>query len=230
MNIISKIRGIYCIIIFGLSTIFAIILIYLFKNKTLLIRRFWARAQTYFMNFSINSIGLPDPSAELLVINHQSLIDIVSLEATFPKDICWIAKKEIQDIPIFGHMIKAPEMISIDRNDRRSMIKMLASSKTKLENGRRIAIFPEGTRGDGKQLLKFQNGAKILADKLNLKVQPILIIGSKYVFDSKKLVSHTGKVYIVYLDAFYPKEDTWYEALFHIMQERLTYESSKYLS
>lgn len=230
MNFISKLRGIYCIGVFGLSTMLAVGFIYLFKHKTLSIRRFWARSQTYFMNFSINSIGLPDPSAELLVINHQSLIDIVSLEATFPKDICWIAKKEIQDIPIFGHMIKAPEMIAIDRNDRRSMIKMLVSSKTKLENGRRIAIFPEGTRGDGTQLLTFQNGAKILAEKLNLKVQPILILGSKYVFDSKKLVSHGGTVCIVYLDAFYPKEDTWYETLFHTMQERFTYESSKYLS
>ena len=155
MNTISRIRGIYCIVVFGLTTILAIGLIYALKKYTLRIRRFWAHSQAYFMNFSIQSFGTPDLSAELLVINHQSLIDIVTLEASFPRDICWIAKKEITDIPIFGHMIKAPEMVSVDRNDRRSMIKMLKSAKKKLDEDRVIAIFPEGTRGDGLKLLKF---------------------------------------------------------------------------
>lgn len=230
MNSISRIRGIYCIVVFGLTTIVAIGLIYTLKKYTLRIRRFWAHSQAYFMNFSIQSFGTPDLSAELLVINHQSLIDIVTLEASFPRDICWIAKKEITDIPLFGHMIKAPEMVSVDRNDRRSMIKMLKSAKNKLDEDRVIAIFPEGTRGDGLKLLKFQNGAKVLAEKFNLKIQPILVIGAKHVFDSKKLIAHKGTVSIVYLDAFYAKDkENWYDLLFDTMQERFIQESSKYL-
>lgn len=230
MNIIAKLWGIYSIVVFGITTLIAIGLIYIWKSNTLLFRKFWALSQTYLIGFSIEVIGAPDPKAGLLIINHQSLIDIVSLEATFSGDLCWIAKKEIKDIPIFGHMITAPEMIDIDRNDRRSMIKMLKSAKSKADCGRIIAIFPEGTRGDGTKLLKFQNGAKILAEKLNLKVQPILILGAKHVFDSKNLTSHKGTVYIIYLDAIDPTQNTmWYESLFQTMQEKLIFKSAKYL-
>lgn len=57
-------------------------------------------------------------------------------------------------------------------------MRVLKEAKQRLSEDRVLAIFPEGTRSRNEKLLKFQSGAKILSEKLDLKVQPILIVDS----------------------------------------------------
>jgi len=116
-------------------------------------------------------------------------------------------------------------MISIDRKDKRSIIKMIKEGKERVLEGRVLAMFPEGTRGRGDKLLKFQTGAKILAEKLDLMVQPAVIIGARHVFDSQSIDAHSGEVKVIYLDPINPKEDEmWFEKMHTAMSERLALE------
>lgn len=225
VKILAKIRGFYVMIEFVITVLLTIILMYAFRNHTHPIRRTWGRLQTFLMGFNIKQIGEASPLTTLLVMNHQSLVDIVALETIYPKNLCWIAKKEIEDIPLFGHIIPAPRMISIDRNDKRSIIKMMKEGKERVSEGRVLAMFPEGTRGHGDRLLKFQSGAKILAEKLDLTVQPTIIVGARYILDSQNLDAHSGEVKVIYLDPINPKEDAqWFEKMYHAMEERLALE------
>lgn len=225
VKILSKIRAIYVMIEFVITVLITIVLMYAFRNHTHPIRRTWARMQTYLMGFNIHTKNEASLKTTLLVLNHQSLVDIVCLEAIYPKNLCWIAKKEIQDIPLFGHIIPAPRMIAIDRKDKRSIIKMIKEGKERLSEGRVLAMFPEGTRGKGDKLLKFQNGAKVLAEKLELIVQPAIIVGARDILDSKNFEAHGGDVRIIYLDPIDPKEDEhWYEKMYESMQETLQQE------
>ena len=228
---IARIRGIFVAIAFAITLLISISLMYMFNSKNYIIRKRFTKLQQFFMNFSINTKGKADPEAQLYLINHQSLIDIVAFEAHDDRDKCWVAKKEIQDIPFFGHILTAPKMIAIDRKDRRSIIKIIKESKERLKEGRVITMFPEGTRGDGENLLKFQSGAKILAEKLNLKVQPIVIVNTKYILDSQKLLSRSGEISMIYLDTIDPKKDeNWFENMRNNMQKRLTDELANYTS
>lgn len=225
MKILSSLRGFLTIIQFVVTVLVTIVLMYLFRNNTHIIRSTWAKMQTFLMDFSIQEEGKASSEASLLIMNHQSVVDIVSLEAIYPKDLCWIAKKEIQDIPLFGHIVNAPRMIAIDRSDKRSLISMLKIGKERIREGRVLAMFPEGTRSDGQTLLPFQSGAKVLAEKLNLIVQPALIIGARHVFDSKRLQANSGKVRVIYLPPINPKDDPhWFETLHVTMKERLARE------
>lgn len=223
VKILSKIRGIYVMVEFVITVLITIILMYAFRNNTHPIRRMWGKLQTFLMGFTIKQTGEASPTTTLLVLNHQSLVDIVALETIYPKNLCWIAKKEIQDIPLFGHIIPAPRMISIDRNDKRSIIKMIKEGKERVLEGRVLAMFPEGTRGRGDKLLKFQSGAKILAEKLELIVQPAIIVGARHIFDSKNIDAHGGEVQVIYLDPINPKDDElWFEKMHAAMAEKLT--------
>lgn len=225
VKILAKIRGFYVMIEFVITVLMTIVLMYTFRNNTHPIRRTWGRLQTFLMGFNIKQIGEASPLTTLLVMNHQSLVDIVALETIYPKNLCWIAKKEIEDIPLFGHIIPAPRMISIDRNDKRSIIKMMKEGKERVSEGRVLAMFPEGTRGHGDKLLKFQSGAKILAEKLDLIVQPTIIVGARHILDSQNLDAHSGEVKVIYLDPINPKEDAqWFEKMYHAMEERLALE------
>jgi 1-acyl-sn-glycerol-3-phosphate acyltransferase len=195
---------------------------YIFRDRTYPIRQTWGKMQSVLMGFKVKQKGSIDPDAQLLLLNHQSLVDIVILETIYGKDLCWIAKKELQKIPLFGHIINAPKMIAIDRSDKRSIIKIIKESKERLSHGRVIAMFPEGTRGDGKKLLKFHSGGKILAEKLNLKVQPIVLVNTKEIFDSQKMRAKSGEVTVVFLDLVDPTQDeNWYENLKSNMEECL---------
>ena len=207
---------------FVITVLITIVLMYAFRNHTHPIRRTWGHLQTFLMGFRIKQIGEASTTTTLLVLNHQSLVDIVALETIYPKNLCWVAKKEIQDIPLFGHIIPAPRMISIDRKDKRSIIKMIKEGKERVSEGRVLAMFPEGTRGRGDKLLKFQSGAKILAEKLELIVQPAVIVGARHIFDSKNIDAHGGEVQVIYLDPINPKDDElWFEKMHAAMAEKL---------
>jgi len=219
---IARIKGIFLIIEFVITILITVVLLYIFKNKQFEIRQLWANMQTYIMGFKIIEKGKPDPEAKLVLINHQSVVDIIALEAVYPKNQCWVAKKELQQIPLFGHIVTAPGMIAIDRKDKRSIIKIIKITKERIKEGRVVSMFPEGTRSDGKKLLEFQTGAKILAEKLNLKVQPIIMTNTKHIFDSQKMTAHSGEVTISYLDSIDPKSDeNWFKNMKANMQKRL---------
>jgi 1-acyl-sn-glycerol-3-phosphate acyltransferase len=165
---------------------------YLFRNKTDIIRQKWAAIQMKLLGVKFEIHGEQDSSVDMIMINHQSVMDIITYEYLSKRDLAWVAKKELSDIPWFGHIIKAPKNIAIERESKKSLVKLLKDAKDRLDNGRQLAIFPEGTRSDGTKMRKFKGGAKIIAEKYDLKVQPIVMIGTNDVLDSKKIIQTPG--------------------------------------
>ncbi len=211
----QKIRGYFATftIAFGLACI--IIGMYFFRKENgRSMRRFCA----WFFpanNLKMEKIGEYDLEATLIVVNHQSASDIICLEGDHPLNICWVAKKQLGDIPFYGYALKLPEMILIDRDDKKGIIQLLREAKEKLQQKRPIVIFPEGTRGSGKrEFLPFKPGAKILAEKLNLKIQPIIFINTRSVYDSNPINVKSNIARVVCMESFVPDVSTnWYEQL-----------------
>lgn len=161
------------------------VFIYLSGSNGRTVRRSWAKTTLRLFNIRPKLIGSWDENAGLVIVNHQSVLEIVVLEALHPADLCWIAKREIADMPIYGHILKAPKMIAVDRQDKRGLIKLILEAKQRRDDGRVLAIFPEGTRAKGSQLLPFKGGAKIVAEKLGISVQPVVVVDSGSILDTK---------------------------------------------
>lgn len=189
--------------------------LYLAKDKNkrprtalskLLLKVFMVKPQIY---------GSFDDEAGIFIINHQSVLDIVVIEAITSRDLCWIAKEELFRLPLFGHLFKSCKMIAVDRENKQGLVKLLKDSKEAQDLGRPLVIFPEGTRSKESELLEFKPGAKMIAEKLDLKVQPIVIVDSASFFDTKFPIkkgigSSGGTLKIVYLDSFLPqKKSEW---------------------
>jgi 1-acyl-sn-glycerol-3-phosphate acyltransferase len=222
MKILSNIRALYVLIEFIFTVGIAIILMYIFNKHHRYVRKIWAKLQVKLVGFKIDVTGEADPDAKIILINHQSLLDIVIIEAIHPGDPAWVAKKEIANIPFFGRILDAPKMITIDREDKRSLVKLLKEAKDRLTNGRVIAMFPEGTRAKTDKLLKFKPGAKLIAEKLNLSVQPIILTNTRNILDSQNFTVNRGAVKVIFMDTINPKEnDNWYEDLRENMQKTL---------
>ncbi|BCZ17855.1 1-acyl-sn-glycerol-3-phosphate acyltransferase PlsC [Helicobacter sp. NHP19-003] len=217
----SKIRGIYALLVVGLGLGFIILMNFLTrKHNNSRQTRKWCRSFFFLVNAPLEKIGEFDLSADLIVLNHQSIIDIICLEAYHPRNICWVAKKELGDIPYYGYALKTPEMILIDREDRRGLASLLKIAKEKLEQGRPLVIFPEGTRSRGtEKFLPFKPGAKVLAEKLHLKIQPILLLNTRKIFNTKPIESHATHLRMVLMPAFTPDLSIdWYAKLEQDMQ------------
>ena len=222
-KILQRVMALYFSINFFFTISFVVVLMFLFRKHHKIFRHYWAKLQLFMLGIKVDVVGKPDTSAKMVLLNHQSVADIVILEALYPADLSWVAKKEIGDIPFFGHILDYPEMISIDRENKRSLVQLFKDAKDRLKKGRVIAIFPEGTRSNGKKILPFKAGAKLVAEKLDLRVQPAVFIHTIDVFDSKNFKANFGtKVKLIYLDPIDPKSDKdWYKKLKEDMEKTL---------
>lgn len=221
MKILNKITSFFLLIELLFSIVVTISLMSILPKYQRQLRMLWAKSQRKILGYKIIEIGKLDLNANLYILNHQSMLDIMIFEEIHPKDICWIAKKEIAKLFFIGKMLKIPKMIAIDRKNPRSMAQILSQAKEKIAQNRPVMIFPEGTRSDGMGILKFHKGADILAKKLHLKVQPVVIAGSRHLLDTKKLISRRGKLIVEYLDLADTSDENWLENTRQAMQKTL---------
>ncbi len=222
MKILQKGKAVLILIQFVITVTIVIIFMKLFNKHHWFFRKKWAQMQSRLLGYKLIVHGKPDINAQMVLMNHQSLLDIIIIEGTYPKNIAWVAKKEIAEMIFFGRVLTLPKMIIIDRDRSRSLVQIIREGKDLLKDDRVIAMFPEGTRGEGEKLLPFKQGAKIVAQKLNLLVQPAVIANSRDIVDSQNFLAKKGTVTITYLDPINPKDNpNWFEDMEIDMQNTL---------
>lgn len=89
----------------------------------------------------------------LLASNHLSYLDILILSAAFP--CVFVAKSEVAGWPLIGHLSRLAPTIFIERGNARSNIGGFYRACGMLRRGLSVAVFPEGTTGDGTDVQKF---------------------------------------------------------------------------
>ena len=112
----------------------------------------------------VKTIGRIDPEAQMLIANHQSDIDISTLECTTKRNLVWVAKKELFSVPFFGLAIRLSDDIPVDRGSKAALVSLVKETKKRLDQGRCVVMFPEGTRQNSPKMLTFKPGAKMVAD------------------------------------------------------------------
>ncbi len=200
MKIFAKINWFFSTLIIFTSLILMIILYPILK------RPYARKISAWFVRlgifFTTDIKGKEDPSVQMYLINHQSDLDIGIMETISKKDLSWVAKKELFDVPFFGLAMSLPEDIPIERQSKTSLLRLLKNAKDRLNKGRVITMFPEGTRSTNGTMLPFKTGAKVVADKYQLKVQPVVLIQTAKYYNIKKMFYSPGKITVIYMDSF----------------------------
>lgn len=150
----------------------------------------------------INVKGKCSPDTQMFLINHQSDIDIGVMETITSHDLAWVAKQELFKVPFFGLVLRLPNDIAVERESKTSLIKMMKDCKDRLDDERVITIFPEGTRSESGHMKPFKSGAKMVADKYALTVQPVVFIATSSYFSNKQMNFSPGTVTAVFLEPF----------------------------
>ena len=225
MKIFAKIRFYWgAFVISFIVGLVMIPLITIFRSHKGMIMHYLNRSILFFMGGKVMQVGEADPDADMIVMNHQGIVDIIGMEALQTGHLRWVAKKELFDTPWFGHLLKNGDMISIDRDNKKGLIKMIKDVKESLEvKHRKVAIFPEGTRAKHQKVLPFKSGTKFIAEKMNLRVQPVVATGSKWLLNEHDKTCHNSTVKYTYLPTVDVRkaEETWFEDMRAKMQEEI---------
>ena len=107
----------------------------------------------------------------LLVSNHQAWLDIPTLHAAH--HCRFISKAEIARWPLVGALARAAGTLFVQRSSRRDTQRTVHAMTQALRNGDRLAVFPEGTVSDGRQLLPFHGNMLQAAIDADVPVQPV---------------------------------------------------------
>ena len=133
----------------------------------------------------------------IIISNHQSHYDIITLVTTLGIQFRWIIKKEILKLPIFGYALYASRNIFIDRSNTTSAIESINKGFDRLPNGVSVMVFAEGTRSPDGQIHEFKKGGFITAVRLKIPILPVTINGSRRVMRKGSFTLKPGKIQVV---------------------------------
>ena len=154
----------------------------------------------------------------IVAFNHTSNWDPVAAALAVPRELHFMAKKELFDIKPLGWLIRKLNAFPIDRST--SDVKAIKTALTILKNNEVLLMFPEGKRlkEDDRTSDDAKNGVALLAHRSKTPVVPASIVGNYKIFSTITVVF--GKP--VYLNEYYGKKidtDTMHKISSHILSE-----------
>ncbi|TFK96590.1 1-acyl-sn-glycerol-3-phosphate-acyltransferase, partial [Pterulicium gracile] len=117
-----------------------------------------------------------DVQPAVLMCNHQSVLDILTVGRIYPKRTTIVSKKSIQYTPL-GPFMSMSGAVFINRGNNASALRSLAAAGETVKSQRlSLWVYPEGTRRSGEDdaLLPFKKGAFHLAVQGGLPIIPIV--------------------------------------------------------
>ena len=114
----------------------------------------------------------------LFVSNHQSNLDFVLLLAKLNKPVGFIAKVELEKIPLLRDWMRVINCLFMDRDDMRQQVKTIVEGINLLKSGKSMVVFPEGTRSKDGKMIDFKAGSFKLATKSKVPIVPVTIDGT----------------------------------------------------
>lgn len=142
----------------------------------------------------------------LFVANHQGNFDIPILLGFIDKPKGFIAKIELKKFPLINEWMEYIDCIFMDRSSVRQSLKAIKEGVGKLEDGKSLVIFPEGTRSRDGKLREFKAGSLKLATKSGVPIVPVAIDGSVDMMEKKKVIIKPAKVRLVISKPIYTKD------------------------
>lgn len=117
------------------------------------------------------------PETCVLVANHSSYLDIISIVLIYPHTIIFMGKAELLKVPLFNIFFKKLD-IPVNRKSKSGAHRSYVMCSEEIDKGRTVCIFPEGTISNEGVLIPFKNGAFKLAIEKQVPIVPVTFINN----------------------------------------------------
>ena len=133
----------------------------------------WSITMLDCLSLTLVVRGRPSGGPVLLAANHISWADIVVMHAA--RHCRFISKSDVKHWPIVGTLATAAGTLYISRGSPRDAMRVVHHMVECLQAGEVLAVFPEGTTGDGSTLLPFHGNLLQAAIAAKVPVQPVAL-------------------------------------------------------
>lgn len=131
----------------------------------------------------------------IVFAKHQSTWETLTLNFWFSPQT-WVIKRELMWLPFFGWGAYMMEPIALNRGSGKKAIEQLVEQgKDRLQKGRWIIIFPEGTRTAPGQHGRYRIGGAVLAERTGYAVTPVAHNAGEY-WPRRQFIKRPGVIQV----------------------------------
>jgi len=129
--------------------------------------------------------NIPPDGAFIAAPNHASYIDPPLVGASCNFALNYMAKKELFSVPVLGWILPKINVFPVERTS--SDIGAVRTALKILSDGKPLLLFPEGTRGKSRKILKTPKlGVGYFASRANVPVLPVRVVNTDSFFSPHK--------------------------------------------
>ena len=157
----------------------------------------WAKKQVDNSGAKIkvyNVERIPQDRNVLFVSNHQSDFDIAVFMALIPKRTGFVAKSEMEKVPLLSDWMRNINCVFMDRTDMKKSLETILAGIKLLKEGKSLVVFPEGTRSRCDEVGEFKQGSFKLATKSNVPIVPVTIDGTYKIMEGNNYIIKPAEV------------------------------------
>ena len=140
--------------------------------------------------------NVPTSGGVLLAANHQSYLDPPLIGPHLRGEMHFMARRTLFKNPLFGALIGRCNAFAIERDT--ADVKGVKNAIDRLQRGKILLVFPEGTRTRDGTVGRMKAGIGILAERAAVPIVPVLIEGAYEVWPKGALIPRLGKSRLVF--------------------------------
>lgn len=156
---------------------------------------------------------LPRHQPYVLVANHASYLDALTLVAALPPDLTYIAKRELAARCLTRVPLRRLGTVFVERSDAPRGVEDTARVVAVVRQGQAVVFFPEGTFGREPGLRPFHMGAFVVAAQAGVPVVPLAIRGTRSLLRADQWFPRRGVVRLTLGAPQAPQGPTWAAAV-----------------
>lgn len=135
--------------------------------------------------------NIPREGGAVVASNHTTWFDPVAVACALDRPVHFMAKAELFRNPLVARFLRKVYAFPVrrgaaDRDAIRAAIQVAGE-------GNLLGIFPEGTRGQGGELLPLQSGAVFIAAKAGVPIVPVAVAGVAPLRFRQRIVVRVGE-------------------------------------
>jgi 1-acyl-sn-glycerol-3-phosphate acyltransferase len=135
--------------------------------------RWWSHRMLAVLGIELEASGAPRTGPVLMAANHISWLDILAINAVQP--VRFVSKSDVRRWPLIGYLVASAGTLFIERERKRDAMRVVHQMAQALRDGHIVAVFPEGTTGEGPTLLPFHANLLQAAVATGSHVQPLVL-------------------------------------------------------
>ncbi|MCP4707210.1 MAG: 1-acyl-sn-glycerol-3-phosphate acyltransferase [Planctomycetes bacterium] len=148
--------------------------------------------------------NVPKEGPVLLVSNHQSFLDPVLCGIGLPRELDYIARDSLFRNRLFARYIRSLNAFPIQRGQ--ADIAAIRTVVNRLQQGRAMVLFPEGTRTRDGRISPLKSGFELISRRSGATTVPVVIDGAFETWPRTKKIFSMGQIKVIFGEPVTPEQ------------------------